>query len=132
MNKFQLKSGAIVEFNLASIEQALALFRAIVFECKNAGLELTMNEDTKLGDLLLKNSPAFLNVIGSELVLEAVKGCCDKVLYNKQRFSMELFEDEKARGDFFGLMVLVALENLCPFFPEARTVFSIILSQFVK
>ena len=132
MNKFQLKSGSMVEFNLASIEQALTLFRTIVLECKNAGLELTMNEDTKLVELFLKNTPAFLNVLGSEMVLEAVKGCCNKVLYNKQRFSMELFEDEKARGDFFGVMTLVAMENLTPFFPEARTVSSIILSQFVR
>lgn len=132
MNKYQLKSGAIVKFNLATIEQALTLFRAIVRECKSAGLELAINENMSIADLFLKNTPALLNVISSEVVLEAIKGCCDKVLYNDARFTMELFEDEQARGDFFAVMTLVALENLTPFFPEVRTVSSIILSQFVK
>lgn len=132
MNKYQLKSGAIVEFNLATIEQGLTLFRSIVYECQKSGLELKMNSDTSIADLLSQNSSALLNVIGSVGVLEAVKGCCDKVLYNKTRFSMELFEDERARGDFFSVMTLVALENLAPFFPEVRSIFSIILSQIVK
>lgn len=132
MQKYILKSGKIVEITLAPIEQALALYRAIVYECKGAGLDLTIKEDTTVQDLLDRNMEAKLNVIGSALVLDAVKDCCAKVLYDKQRFSMDLFEDEKNKQDFFPLMKLVAIENIQPFFPEARIVFEAFLSQILK
>ncbi len=132
MRKFQLKSGKMIEFSLAPIDKALMLYRAVVSECRGAGLDLEITAEMTIADLLLKNTEILLKVFGSELVMEAVKECCDKVLYNGQRFDMDLFEDEGARADFFGVMILVALENLIPFFPEARIISSPILSQFLK
>ncbi len=132
MLKFQLKSGAKVEYNLAGIEQALKLYRALIYECKNAGLDITIAEGNTVLDLVMKNKEAILNIIGSENILECIKDCCDKVLYNGQKFSMDLFEEEKARQDFFPLMVLVGVENVRPFFPELRTVYSVILSLVLK
>lgn len=131
MLKFQLKSGRIVEMNLAPVETALALYRAVMQECQQAKIDLTIKEDMTLLELLGKNSEPLLRVMGSEYVMEAIRNCCAKVIYNKQKFSMDLFEDEKARGDYFGVMVLVALENLIPFFPQARSVSNAILSQFL-
>ncbi len=131
MLKFQLKSGRIVEMNLAPVETALALYRAVVQECQQAKIDLTIKEDMTLLELLGKNSEPLLRVMGSEYVMEAIQNCCAKVLYNKQKFSMDLFEDEKARADYFGVMILVALENLVPFFPQARSVSNAILSQFL-
>ncbi len=131
MLKFQLKSGRIVEMNLAPVETALALYRAVVQECQQAKIDLTIKEDMTLLELLGKNSEPLLRVMGSEYVMEAIQNCCAKVLYNKQKFSMDLFEDEKARADYFGVMILVALENLVPFFPVARSTSNVILSQFL-
>ena len=133
MLKYQLQSGKLVEMNLATMPQALALYRAVIHECKGAGLDITNATTTTIGDMLLKNIDALLNVIGSEIVLEAIQGCCEKVLYDNQHFSMDLFEDdEKARGDFFGLMLLVASENLRPFFPNLHSVFSTLSAMAVK
>lgn len=132
MLTFQLKSGAKVKYNLASIEQALKLYRALIYECKNAGLDITITDESTIADIIMKNKEAILNIIGSENILECIKDCCDKVLYNGQRFSMDLFEEEKARQDFFPLMVLVGVENVRPFFPELRTVYSVILSLVLK
>lgn len=132
MLKFELKSGARVEYNLAGIQQALRLYRGIIAECKNAGLDITIAEGTIVADIVMNNKEAILNIIGSENILECIKDCCDKVLYNGQRFSMELFEDEKARQDFFPLMVLVGVENVRPFFPELHTAYSVILSLVLK
>lgn len=132
MQKYILKSGKIVELTLAPIEQALVLYRAVIHECKGAGLDLTIKEDTTVQELLDRNMEAKLNIIGSELVLDAVKDCCAKVLYDKQRFSMELFENEKNKQDFFPLLILVAIENLRPFFVQADIIFSAILSQYLK
>lgn len=133
MLKYQLQSGKLVEMNLATMPQALSLYRAVIHECKGAGLDITNATTTTIGDMLLKNIDALLNVIGSEIVLEAIQGCCEKVLYDNQHFSMDLFEDdEKARGDFFGLMLLVASENLRPFFPNLHSVFSTLSAMAVK
>lgn len=132
MLKYQLKSGSTVEFNLAPIETGLALYRAIVSECRAYNLDLSIKDDVTVLELIGKNSKPLLSVMGSEFVMDAIKACCDKVLYNKQRFSMELFEDEKARGDFFGVMLLVALENLVPFFPHLRTYSETLLSQILR
>lgn len=132
MLKFQLQSGAKVGFNLGTIEQALGLYRALTTECKHAGIDITVKEGETVLDMVMKNKEAILNIIGSENILECIKDCCDKVLYNGQRFSMDLFEEEKAREDFFPLMVLVGVENVRPFFPGLHSVYSVILSLILK
>ena len=86
----------------------------------------------KVEDVLLKNKEALLNIASSSNVMEQIKLCCNKVIYNKQKFSMELFEDEKARGDFFSVMVIVGLENIRPFFPSLHMFFDAIASLFLK
>ena len=130
--KYQLQSGTIVEMNLATTPQALCLYRAVIHECKGAGLDISGATETTIGDMLLKNIDALLNIIGSELVLTTIQGCCDKVIYDGRHFDMEIFEDEKAKGDFFGLMLLIASENLRPFFPGLHSVFSTLSGMAVK
>lgn len=146
MIKFQLKSGKLLELNLAPIEKALALYRAIIFECKGDKVKLdkliqavktiysgSENETgVSILDILAENKEAILSVIGSEYVMNAIQDCCDKVLYDKQRFSLELFEDKENRADFFGVMVIVALENLSPFFYQIPTYFTMLSAPFLK
>jgi hypothetical protein len=45
---------------------------------------------------------------------------------------MDIFEEPKARGDFFGVMLLVAVENLRPFFIENSSVFDAITSLVLR
>lgn len=132
MRKYQLASGKILEFNLAGIEQAIELFRAVLNECKNAGLNLNFSSDTQIADVIGQNKEAVLNIFSSQNVLEAVQGCCDKVLYDKKRFSLSLFEEETARADFIGVMFIVGVENLTPFFPQVRLFFDPIQSLFLR
>lgn len=132
MNKYILKSGKKVEFNLANIEKGLNLYRAFVLECKNANINLSLSQDETISDIFSKNNHVFFAIIGSEHIMECVKDCCDKVLYDGQRFNMDLFEDEEARRDFFPLMTLVGVENIRPFFPSLDTVYSLILSAVLK
>ncbi len=132
MQKFMLQSGKVVELSLAPIETALNLYRTIICECKNTGLDLKVIEGETIADIILKNTEALLNILGSQQVLEAVQECSAKNLYDKQRFSMELFEDEKARGDFLPLIYLTAVENIRPFFPNLHTIFSMVEDVFLK
>ena len=63
-----------------------------------AGAE--MEEGLSMLDIIAENKEAILSIIGSEYVMNAIQECCDKVLYNKQRFSLELFEEPENRADF--------------------------------
>lgn len=132
MQKFILQSGKIVELSLAPIELALNLYRMIICECKNTGLDLNITEGESIADVIVKNTEALLNVLSSQNVMEAILACSIKNLYDKQRFSMELFEDEKARRDFLPIIYLTAVENIRPFFPNLHTVFSTVEDVFLK
>lgn len=146
MLKFQLKSGKLLELNLAPIEKALALYRAIVYECKGDKVRIDklvqalkaaysgeeIPENISMLDIIAENKEAILSVIGSEYVMNAIQECCDKVIYNKQRFSLELFEEQENRADFFGVMVIVALENLSPFFYQTPTYFTMLSAPFLR
>lgn len=129
--KFQLKSGKKIEIDLASIELGLNLYRSILIECKGAGLDLSVADDDTVMTLILKNKEAVLNVLSSEIVLDAVKACCDKVVYNKQRFNMSIFEDVNNRKDFIPLMMIVAMENIRPFFAEPHIILDSLSAQFL-
>lgn len=132
MLKFLLKSGKKLELDIAPIETGLALYRSILIECKNADLDLTIAEEDTILSVLLKNKEACLNVFSSELVLEAVKDCCTKVVYDKQRFSMDVFEKIENRKDFFPTMLIVAIENIRPFFEEPHIILDAIQAQFLN
>lgn len=132
MRKYQLASGKVLEFNLAGIEQALELYRAVLSECKNAGLDLNIVDANSWLDVITKNQEVILNIASSSTVMEEIKNCCAKVLYDKKRFSMEIFEDEKARGDFFSIMAIVGIENIRPFFPSLHMFFDAIVNPFLK
>lgn len=132
MRKYQLSSGKVLEFSLAGTEVALELFRKVLNECKNAGLDFNFTEETRIIDAIASNKEALLNIFSSKSVMDAVCECCSKVLYDKKHFSMELFEEEKARADFFSVMVIVGVENLTPFFPQVHSYLEPILSLFLK
>lgn len=129
--KFQLQSGKKLELDIAPIECCLALYRTILIECKGAGLDISVANEETLMSLLLKNIDACLNVLSSEHVLEAIKDCCAKVVYDKQRFSMDIFEKIENRRDFIPVMMIVAMENIRPFFASPHIILDAMQSQFL-
>ena len=131
MLKFQLKSGKKLELDIAPIEVGLNLYRAILVECKGANLDLSVAEEDTILTMLLKNKEACLNVLSSEAVLEAIKDCCAKVVYDKQRFNMELFEKIENRKDFISVMMIVAMENIRPFFEEPHIILDALQALFL-
>lgn len=131
MLKFQLKSGKKLEIDIAPIDLCVNLYRQILIECKGAGLDLTIATEDTILTVLMKNKEAVLNVLSSENVLESVKDCCQKVVYDKQRFSMDLFEKVENRKDFFDVMLIVAMENIRPFFAEPHIILDALQSQIL-
>lgn len=129
--KFQLKSGKKLEVDIAPIEIGLNLYRAILTECKGANLDISVGNEDTIMTMLLKNKEACLNVLSSEIVLEAIKDCCAKVVYDKQRFSMDVFEKVENRKDFIPTMMIVAMENIRPFFESPHIILDALQSQFL-
>lgn len=132
MLKFQLQSGKKVTIDYAPLDNALNLLRTILKECKNAGLNLKIGVDTNLIEVLSNNKEVLLNIFSSEAVLEATKECCAKVLYDGKRFKNVDFENIEDRQDYIPLLILVAIENLTPFFPQARIVLNPVQSLLLK
>lgn len=132
MRKFMLQSGKILELDLAPTEQAWTLFCCVANECKNAGLDLKIAGEDTIADVIGRNQEALLNIITSDNVMEATKECAARNLYDKQKFSMDLFQDEKARGDFIPVMVVTAIENISPFFPSLRIILETAEAAFLK
>lgn len=132
MLKFELKSGKILEIALAPTLEAWNLYCTVVNECKGSGLDLKIADEDTLYDVICRNTEAVLNIISSKNVLEATQECSERNLYDRQKFSIDLFDDEKARGDFIPVMVVTALENLRPFFPSRRIIFEMLEAQYLK
>lgn len=132
MRKYKLTSGKIVEFELAPVETGLNLFRTVVNETKGTGLKLEIEEGDTIFNLIFgKNADAALAVMSSENVFNAVYECCSRVKYDNKQFSLELFNEEKARQDLLSVIQLVGLENLAPFFPGLRLVFDTLISDLL-
>lgn len=130
--KYQLISGSKLEFNLAPLEPALLLFHAIINECKNANLDLSIADDTTYMKLILQNQKAVFNLLSSNDIQEAILECSKKVLYNNQHFELSLFEKEENRRDFYPALLVIAMENIRPFFPEVLTYFQPIQNLCLK
>lgn len=132
MRKYKLASGKIVEFELAPVERGLNLFRTVVNETKGTGLKLEIEEGDTIFNLIFgKNADAALAVMSSENVFNAVYECCSRVKYDNKPFTLELFNEEKARQDLLPVIQLVGLENLAPFFPGLRLVFDTLISDLL-
>lgn len=130
--KYKLTSGKVVEFELAPVETGLNLFRTVVNETKGTGLKLEIDESDTVFNLIFgKNADAALAVMGSENVFNAVCECCTRVKYDSKPFTLDLFNDEKARQDLLPVIQLVGLENLAPFFPGLRLVFDTLISDLL-
>lgn len=128
MEKIVLKSGSILNFQLAPIQSSFKLFQKVVQEFKKNGVEIKIDRDTPL-DLLsiFEKNPSgfisgFLDIVSSDIALEVILECALRCSYesngNKEKINLGVFEDEIKRGDFFEVMKTIAWKNLKPFFPN--------------
>lgn len=126
-----LSSGATLEVSIAPIRTGYRLFQAVVREFKKEGMgfNVSMDDEIKsLKDLFGKNPQTFisglLDVVSSDEVINIIMECGLSAVYTKngksQKVSMEAFEDEDNRGDFFEVLKIIAEKNLFPFFPKVR------------
>jgi hypothetical protein len=131
MNKEIFKSGNYLYVDLAPISSSWRLFQEVVKEFKKNGISLKVDMETELNlkDLILSNMNGCLgglmDIVTSDNVLSCIVECGSKCLYEvggvKNNISLDCFEKESARADFFEVMYKIAIRNLRPFFPQVPT-----------
>lgn len=132
-----LNSGASLDVSIADVRTGFRLFGTVVNQFKKNGVNIEVYYDPKKGiqiDKMLEDKDnrnfifeGFLDVVTSEEVLEILLECGKSAVYEKdgvrQKVTMEAFESEDCRGDFFEVMKLILMANIKPFFPQALTGF---------
>ena len=131
MKEIQLKSGNILKFGLPSIEKSLKLTNIIAKTFSEHGLNIKLNRDTEIniGKMFFDNQEACLkglaDVVFNEDVAKIVMECAANCLYvaeNKQmKITLDTFDIEAYRADYYEIMLKIAWENIKPFFGNLLT-----------
>ena len=110
MKKVTLPSGKILEISLASFSEANALSKAIAAEIKNLKIdkELDLQDPNFLKDIVC-------TAISSEQILDCLKICMKRCMYDNQKINDDSFEPEENRQDYFFVCKEVLLETMRPF-----------------
>ena len=125
-NKEKLQSGNTLSITLAPIKDSYKLFQAVVYEFKKNGIDLKLDRDSEINFLKIfeDNVSACLsglaNIITSDMVLDVIMEMGQRCIYTangvSQKVTMDVFEEEANRRDFFEVIMKIALRNLKPFF----------------
>ncbi|MEE0061548.1 MAG: hypothetical protein UE295_12030 [Acutalibacteraceae bacterium] len=131
MQDIQLKSGNVLKFGLPPIIDSIRLTNTVAKVFSNRGLEIKLDRDSELSFSALfdKNPDAFIkglaDIIFEEYIMELVLKCAEKCLYVcngvSQKITLDTFDNEKNRADFYEVMIKIAIENIRPFFGNLLT-----------
>lgn len=131
MQDIKLKSGNVLRVGLPPIIDSLNLVNIIAKCFSERGLELKLDRETDLDfkSLFENNKDACMkglsDVIFNRSVLDCVLVCAERCVYEyngvSQKITLSLFDKEEYRGDFYEIMVRIAIENIKPFFKSLLT-----------
>lgn len=107
MEKKELPSGAELVINLAPFEEAFELTQALAEEFKSTNVSF--------GDTKSLTKDVVCTAISSKKIMAAMWKCMARCTYNKFKITPEIFESEKAREDFFDVVMEVGTVNAGPF-----------------
>lgn len=131
MKEIQLKSGNILRFGLPHIEKSLRLTNIVVKTFSEHGLNIKLSRDTEINvvKLFFDNQEACLkglaDIIFNEDVSKVVMECAANCLYEAEgkqmKITLDTFDVEAYRADYYEIMVKIAWENIKPFFGNLLT-----------
>lgn len=111
MKTINLPSGAILEINLAPFADADKLNKSVAKELKSLKIDSQMEfEDPNfIKDMVCA-------AISSDEIMAALWVCFKRCTYNGQKITVDSFESEEGRGDYFFICREVLVGNCLPFF----------------
>lgn len=104
------QSGAALVVNSAPFKDAMALKNAIARELSTSGMALDLKAD------ISALSSVVLAVDSSDAVYKALLPCLIRCTYNGLKITEATFEDDKAREDYYEIIIECLKVNLSPFF----------------
>lgn len=119
-----LKSGAKVEMEIASLSESAALRRSMAAEIVKADIMIdlqkldlkTISQADLAGDVFNSIKNVLLVLVSSETVERQLFVCMRRCRYNDVKITAETFEPKEARGDFLPIALEVIKINVLPFF----------------
>lgn len=101
--------------SMAPFEDGIRLKNAIVNGLADSGIKiesLNMDADIDMSTIL----SAVMRLDGSEEVNKAIMACLERCTYNSEKITPHLFDDEKAREDYYEIVIDCVRVNIAPFF----------------
>lgn len=120
MKEITVSSGARVKVGIAAWEDVMRLKNAALREMATAGVSMKgikISRDMDISGFI----SAFLLVESSPEVYEALWPCLERSLYNGQKINKGIFEDAKARQDYYEIIKEFLVVNVTPFLPKAAS-----------
>jgi len=129
MLEFTSKNGAKVKIELSSFKNAFELKNSIEkallkenIDVANIDIDIGKVKENKVDFAMISSLSKYIMVIDSdENVHKSVFKCLERCLYNDFKITEETFEPEKARADYYEIVINCIKENLSPFL---KTLFS--------
>jgi hypothetical protein len=124
--KVSLPSGAELEMTLAPFLEGERLLSAVGECVKDVKVDANTEVDN-LASNMNSIKDMFVNCLTSQKVKDAILACLKRCSYNGQRItSWDIFDDIKAREDYFSVCWEVCKFNLAPFMKNLISKFSAI------
>ena len=115
--KKTLDSGAVLEVQIAKFRIGHRLFKAVMKEIK----DIDMPDGANVANMIKDVATGILSSGEVEAILWE---CMEVALYNNQKVTPDLFEDERVREDYLIVAKEVLMVNLTPFFKNLRSLLS--------
>lgn len=133
MNNFKktLDSGSVLEVTMSPFIVGNRLFKAIAKEIQSVDISIGAKGSTVQDIFQLEVSDQAINTVkniisrllSSDSVEEVLWQCMERATYNGVKISADVFESEKARGDYFIVAKEVLWFNLSPFVRNLGSLF---------
>lgn len=126
MTKITLPSGLELQITPAPFADAKELYQAFLEELKQMKLDGATNIDHNfIKDL-------FCVGFSSKKIEDKIWKCLNRCTYDKSKITLDTFESEQARSDYFDILFEVAKVNVMPFTKNLYAKFSQITGNIVS
>jgi len=132
MTKFTTKSGIEAMIQPSSIRNALKLKNSISKALIKQNIDISKINISNIKDVknikdltnldiksimpLINSLIKIILIVDSDVdVLNSIFLCLERCLYNKEKITIDTFEDFKARADYYEILIKCLKENLMPF-----------------
>lgn len=121
MNSIKLPSGAELKITMSPFTEGRSLYQAMLEEAKS----LSLAPNTEIDVNFFKD--IFCSALSSKKIESCIWKCMERSTYNDLKITIDTFEPEESRQDYFDVMMEVARYNVLPFTKNLSAKYSQVL-----